>query len=247
MSALQRTALTHHLYTLYRFIIRNDINVSEDTYRNRCVTVSEHPYHGTRGQCRHFGNWMIPLRIREYLKKYPHGFAPLEAISDVRLRKYVMKVLLQKFPYLRFGISKFIQNPGIMGEDFARFLAIPVPVSQTFGFIYEAIDTGDIDWLEKNIHLLLQDDYPPGSSYTNIEDDMKLETKYLDNDPLPLTLAIKAPPSDHRQQIISWLIQLGADVNSGDRVNDGRTPLMEAVRQDDLETIQLFREAAEDQ
>ncbi len=240
-------ALIRHLYTLYRFIIRNDIYVSEDTYRNRCLAISEHPYHGPRGHCRHFGNWWIPPRIREYLKKYPHGFAPLDAISDVRLRKYVMKVLLQKFPYLRFGISKFIQNPEIMGEDFARFLAIPMPVSQTFGYIYEAIDTGDIDWLEKNIHLLLQDDYPPGSSYTNIEDDMKLETKYLGNEPLPLTLAIKARPSDHRHEIIKWLIELGFDVNARDRVNDGRTPLMEAVRQNDLKTVKLIRKAAKDQ
>ncbi|MCK5643100.1 MAG: ankyrin repeat domain-containing protein, partial [Gammaproteobacteria bacterium] len=164
-----------------------------------------------------------------------------------RLRKYVMKTLLQKFPYLRFGLSKFIQNPEIMGEDFARFLAISMPVSQTFGYIYEAIDTGNIDWLDKNIHLLLKDDYPPGSSYTNIEDDMKLETKYLGNEPLPLTLAIKARPSDHRHEIIKWLIELGFDVNARDRVNDGRTPLMEAVRQNDLETVKLIRKAGEDQ
>ncbi len=241
------TALIRHLYTLYRFIIRNDIYVSEDTYRNRCLAISEHPYHGPRGHCRHFGNWWIPPRIREYLKKYPHGFAPLDAISDVRLRKYVIETLLRRFPHLRFGLSKFIQNPEIMGEDFARFLAIPMPVSQTFGYIYEAIDTGDIDWLDKNIHLLLKDDYPPGSSYTDIEDDMKLETKYLDNDPLPLTLAIKAPPSDHRHQIISWLIQIGFDVNTRDRRNYGRTPLMEAVGQNDLETVKLIRKAGEDQ
>lgn len=246
-------ALIGKLAIMYIFITRNNIKISEDTYRNRCIDRS-HPFHGIRGQCT-LGTWPIPPRIRKYLESYPHGFAPLDAISDTRLRKYIINDFLD-YKFFRFDLAQIIQTPEIMGDDFAGLLAIPEPASRAFRDLRATIMDGNIEWLGQIIDILLDlHDYPGRNSYRDIEGDMKLEMKYLDifdprfgldpeNQPttmLPLTLAVKAPASEHKREIISFLIREGADLNASDARNHGRTPLMEAVVLDDLETIELIR------
>jgi len=247
-------SMIYHLGSLYTFLTNNDISLSADTYRNRCTSADHAAEHKkkfdtdlngfvvTSDACT-IGNWSIPPRIKKYIESYPDGFATLDTISNIKLRKYIIKELLTNGPPdLRFKLHKIIRtNPMIMGKDFDKFLAISEHHSETFSSIRQAITEGNIDWLDDTLYILLENDYPPGSSYKDIQEDMVLEMKYLDDHPLPLTLAIESPPSENRDRIISFLVSRGGDLNRCDKTNDGRTPLGEAVKRNDLETIKLLR------
>ena len=210
-------SMIYHLGSIYTFLTDNDISLSADTYRNRCTSADHAAEHWNSDVCT-IGNWSIPPRIRKYIESYPDGFATLDTISNIKLRKYIIKELLTNGPPdVRFKLHKIIgTNPMIMGKDFDKFLAISEHSSGTFSYIRQAVTEGNIDWLDKIIYILLKNDYPPGSSYKDIQEDMVLEREYLDDHPLPLKLAIESPPSENRDEIISFLVSRGGDLNKAD-------------------------------
>ena len=199
--------LIDRICLLYTFITSHNIRITADTYRFRCID-RDHPFHGTRGQCT-LGTWAAPFWVRKYIESYPRGFPSLDAIPDPTLRKDIINEILSHFPNLRFELFQLIHTPEIIGTDFAELLAITKSSSDKFQELRVAIMDGDPEKVYGEVESLYRD----FSSYRDIENAMKLEMKYLsnrgENAMLPLTLAVAAPGSASKNDIIDYLIRGG--------------------------------------